>query len=331
MKMKNSGFIRIAGIIAALAAFLLLSTACAAQQQEIKEDDAFNAILAAEGDIDDMVISGFNVSQTNDLLLEAKNAFAGENYSMLLMEAEKINDTRKREQAKLLIDAAKGAMIGKKGDYPVVLQKTEEIGRLKARAYEVYDLITALEMRISELESIIDLGDAGQKLNESKIQFYAEAYDDAELLANEGFAIADKKAAEATELSLLYRSGKENIEYFVRNNWKNLIVGLFFAIVLGVVLYFQLSAIMRRRRLEHLRIERQVLLDLMKKAQYERFNQGLITNKEYEIKTSKFKERLMEVEKEIPVMESRMKLRQKPLPGSASGAAGKSEGALKRV
>lgn len=294
---------------AMIVAALFLLFCVAAEAQEITEEQAFDAILEAQDNIQEMTDSGFNTTMANDLMQDARNAFAGENYTKLLLETERINDTRKREQAKKLIEAAKNALGDKKGDYPTVLLKTSEIIELRNRAFEVYDLMLALDMRIKELSSIIELKDAGQKLSEAKTYFYSESYDDAEKTANEGFAIVDRKAAEATELNLLYRAGKENLEFFLRENWKKLLIGLFIALVFGLIFYKQLSIILAKKRLDSLRLERQVLLDLIKKAQYERFNLGAITNKEYEIKTSKFKERIVEVEKEIPVLEEKFTLK----------------------
>ncbi len=293
-------------ITAVFTVFIILAVSSAAQG-EVTKEQAKSALSRAEEDITEMSEAGFSVERVNTTYQEARVAYYGENYTKLLKETESINDTKKREEAKELIIAAKEAMKGQETDYATVIQKTKEIEEIKERAFEVNDLITALEMRSGELEGTINVTIVRQLLEEARAKFRQEAYDEAEELANKGFDELDKRAAEATQLKLMYKQGRESLTSFVKNNWLWIIIVAAAAFIVGFATYRITRRELLKRRLKNLKLERDILNDLIKKAQVDRFQKGQITKKEFEIKVQRFKERLVEVNKEIPIVMGKLK------------------------
>ena len=56
-----------------------------------------------------------------------------------------------------------------------------------------------------------------------------------------------------------------------------------------------------------MKTEEQVLNDLMKKTQEERFKENRISGLVYNIRMKKYEERLQEIKEELPVLEERLK------------------------
>ena len=60
-----------------------------------------------------------------------------------------------------------------------------------------------------------------------------------------------------------------------------------------------------------MKIEEEVVLDLMKKAQTDYVAKGEITKQTFEIKNAKYKERLAEIKQKLPVAEALLEKRLK--------------------
>ena len=242
-----------------------ITAGTALAQEDITKEQAESALEHAKQDIREMSEAGFSVSRVNTTYREARVAFYGENYTKLIREAESINDTEKREKAKSLITAAKEALKGQESDYATVIQKTEEIAEIKGRSFQVNDLITALEMRTKDLEGTINVTGVRQKLSSAKQKFRQESYDEAEEHASRGFEELDKKAAEATQLKLMYKQGRESILSFIKDNWLWIIIVTAAALAAGFITYRITRKELLKRRLRDLKLERDILNDLIKR------------------------------------------------------------------
>jgi hypothetical protein len=60
---------------------------------------------------------------------------------------------------------------------------------------------------------------------------------------------------------------------------------------------------MLRRKIKDMGVEKDILEELMKKAQSDYFAKGDITKQTFEIKMAKFKEKLTEIKQKLPVAE----------------------------
>lgn len=64
-----------------------------------------------------------------------------------------------------------------------------------------------------------------------------------------------------------------------------------------------------KRKIKKMKIERRVLVDLMKKTQIERFKENKISELVYNIRMKKYKEKLQNIKQELPVLEKRIILK----------------------
>jgi len=277
----------------------------------ITQELALNAILQAEEDMREMQETGFGVAWVNDSLIEAKKYFEGEDYTALLKQIEEINDTERQEKAKALLIKAQ-ERIGVPVDYKLVLEKTKAIHERKKRAYEINDLIRASELRIEEFKQQgLDTLEVEEILSNAVVEFKDERFETAgDLLENIGGKLIEIRT-EATLVRTIYRAGKENIGVFLKEHYKPLLLLLGSLLVIVILLYNRIMITILRRKIKEMKVEKDILLELMKKAQSDYFAKADITKQTFEIKISKYKEGLVELKQKLPVAEALLKKRLK--------------------
>ena len=279
--------------------------------ENITQETALNAILQAEKDLQEMQEQSFGIVLVNDTLIEAKKYFEGENYTALLQEIEKINDTERRERAKeLLLTAQK--TIGVSIDYKKVLKNTKAINDRKKKAYEISDLIRASQLRIQEFKQQgLDTSESEEIIANAVNEFKNERYENVEA----ALSTADIKliglSAETTLVRTIYRAGKENIIVFIKEHYKPLLLLLGSLLIIAILLYNRIMIAILKRRINDMKVEKIVLEDLMKKAQTDYFAKGFLTKQTFEIKMSNYKEKLVEINQKLPVAEALLEKRLK--------------------
>jgi len=301
--------------------------------ENITQEIALNAILQAEKDMWEMQEAGFNVVWINDTLIEAKKYFEGEDYTALLQDIRKISDSEAREKAKtLLMEAQK--KIGVPVDYKKVLEKTKAINERKIKAYEITDYIRASELRIDEIKEAeqqietpkkntvgrafglgmsysetIDTTPIDEILSNAETEFKEERYDNAvELLAQIEPKI-DEIKSENTLVKTIYRAGKDNIISFIKENYPILLMFLGLLLVTFILTYNRIMMAVLRRKIKDMKIEKDVVMELMKKAQRDYFAKGDITKQTFEIKMAHYKDKMAEIKQKLPVAETLLEKR----------------------
>ena len=273
-------------------------------EEVITQEQALSAILQAEADMVEIKEAGFGISWFNDTLIETKKYFEGEDYTALLEDIERINDTEKRENAKSLLLAAQ-EKIGVDVNYKKVLEITKTISERKQRTYEISDLIRASEIRILEFkEQNVDTFEAEEMLSTAINEFENERFESIEEILNNVDAKLIDLSAETTIVRTIYRAGKENIVDFVKEHLMALLSLLGSLLVIAILLYNRIRIAILRRNIKDMKVEKDILDELMKKAQSDDFTKGDITKQTFEIKMSKFKERLVEIKQKLPVTET---------------------------
>ncbi len=313
--MKNKYFMLIIFVFLLIGIGLVLmdnghnKISSAVTYEEITKEQALTALLSAQDSMQELRDNGFNTTKVNDTLSDAWTYFEGQNYTILLNKIENINNSQEREKAALLLLSAKDTIVsGGTVDYSKVIEKTRDVENIKKSAYEANDILIAFELRVKELRQIdgINLTDAENSLKLAKEAFYSERYGNVKNLVDEGYTNSDRAAEEATKLKLLYKAGRENFIGYLQAYWKEIILIILILTVVGFFSYPRIYYYITYKKLKNLELEREVLTDLIKRSQIERFQKGEITQREYELKTDRLRERTAEVEELIPVLKDNL-------------------------
>jgi len=279
--------------------------------ENITQEIALDAILQAENDMKDLEEEGFGVVWFNDTLIEAKKYFEGQDYNLLLEDIESIEDQDRREKALELLSEAQRT-IGVEVDYTKVLELTKSIDERKKRALEIKDLIRAMELRIEEFKlQGVDVSSAEEILVSAVTEFDNERYEDSEQI----LGTIDKNlidiSAESTITKTIYRAGKENIFVFLKEHYKPILLLFGSLLIIAILLYNRVMMSVLRRRIRDMKVEKEILVELMKKSQTDYFARGEITKKTYEVKLSMFKKRFAELKQKLPISEALLEKRLK--------------------
>ncbi len=175
------------------------------------------------------------------------------------------------------------------------------------RAYRIHDTTQALDIRIGELNARdIDTREAVQLRATALAAFEKETYDEAEsalFLANQKLT---EREADARTLTAMLQAARENALAFLSERWPELLSA---TTALAALLALALILLSRRRTAHQLRrslTERRVLVELMKKAQVARYQEGTLSDTVYRIKMQKHREQLQACERRIPVLRARL-------------------------
>jgi len=274
--------------------------------ENISQELAFNAILQAESDMQEMQEQGFSITWVNDALIEAKSYFKGEDYTSLLEQIETINNTEKREKARILLAEAQ-EKIGIPVDYKTVLEKTQSINERKLRAYELRDNFKVSEMRIKEIEELrLNVSPLYSIFSEAETEFKDERYEEAESLLAEIGPLISKIKAENTVLKAIYKAGTETTFSFIKQYYKWLIALIIILSIITFIFYNRFMVKLLKDKVKETTIEKKVLEDLMVKAQSDYYSKGILPKHTYDVKVDKYKEGLMQIKHKLPVIQARL-------------------------
>jgi len=269
------------------------------------QETALNALLQAEKDMQEMRSAGFGVVWVNDTLIEAKKYFEGEDYTDLLKDLMRIRDPEKREKAKALIIEAQ-EKIGYPVDYEKVLEKTKEISKRKAQAYDITDSIGVYGSRIKKFEDTMDMTEALEILDKARTEFEEERYDGAVKLLSQIDQKIEDIRSENTIVRALYRASKETTLNFIKEHYIGISITLIIFIAVFLLSYNRIRVKTLNKKIKDMEIEKQVLTELMKKAQTERYKKATMPKKTYDTKMARYKERIQQIKQQLPVVQARL-------------------------
>lgn len=110
---------------------------------------------------------------------------------------------------------------------------------------------------------------------------------------------------ERTEASTLANL-KIRAKNFFQRYWHYIIMFLFAFGLIGFYSYKKISLKILMGKIDKMKVEKEVLLGLMKKVQTERFKENKIPESIYNIKMKKYQDRMNQIKKQLPVLEARL-------------------------
>ena len=259
----------------------------------ITKEDALFAINESENIMNEMEANGFKVILLNDTLIKAKKIFYQVQYAAILrgeVNASAIEKTKATSTLRL-ID-------WKNMYYSDVLIYTEEIKAIEQKAFLVLDKLAVEENKINQSTDAAKI-----ILEQAKQAFLDERYNDAEKLLEDFRIQFEKDKANASLLAGL-KNGAFN---FFRRYGIQIIIFLVIVSFIGYYVYKIFEKRILQNKIKKMKIQEQVLNDLMKKAQTQRFKDNKISGLVYNIRFKKYQEKLQTIKEEMPVLEDNLK------------------------
>jgi hypothetical protein len=263
----------------------------------VAKEDAFLVIEESEAIIKKLESDNFPVIFMNDTLLEAKNEFERAKYADILRNSS--SSPQDIAEARVVLKLVNWKDI----NYSNVLVYTNKIKERRAELFLIFDLLIAEENKILDAENAgINVSDVRYLFNEANKSFYEERYGDAKTFLDEAENSLELEKEKMATGNLL-KAGARN---FIQRYWHLI---LLFLILFGagiLYLYKKFTLNLLKKKIKKLNIEMEVILDLMKKSQIERFESKIIPEIVYNIRMEKFKKRMSEIKEILPVLASKI-------------------------
>ena len=274
---------------------LLLLTMLASLGHAASRTDALLAINQSQNDMKEMMGAGFSANSVNDTIGAMRQALERADFAEMLRQ----NATGS------LAEQARKALEGLNYEgftYDSVVTYGNQTAVRKQKAFDLYDSIRALEIRIGNTFGL-NLSDATVLIGQAKEEFQKEHYDQAQQYLTSANTILETKKAEATTLSAMVESGRSFIEKY----WQGLL-GLIILII--VLSWFGREKYNRRnlkKKIRRMKAEKITLNYLMKETQRDRFETGKLSAPIYEIRMDKYNKRINDIDQKLPVLEVMLK------------------------
>ncbi len=267
------------------------------EEEVVKRIDALDAIDRGEAIMDEMIENNFSIAYVNDSLLEVRRVFEQVKY------AEILRDSDASDYAK--IEARKELRLVDWGEigYGNVIEIIDSIEERRDEAFGVYDFLVASRMKAENYGEKIDVSQINSLLDEAGIAFYEGRYEESKELLGKVDDLFEIKRSESATLSVLRRGAMG----FVVRYWYYILLVLILLGVGGFFSYKKISLKALRARIKKMKVERKVLLGLMKSVQKARFKENKISGLVYRIRMGKFEERMNVIKERLPVLEGRLR------------------------
>jgi predicted small secreted protein len=162
----------------------------------------------------------------------------------------------------------------------------------------LYDTLILEEKKINPFSET-----AKAILKQAKIAFGEERYKDAQKLLEDLRLQIEKEQSEKTTLNEM----KKATQNFFQKYWIQIIIGLAILILITRIVYKKLEKRILAKKIKKMKIEEQVLNDMIKRTQEERYKENKISGLVYNIRIKKYEKRIQEIKEELPVLEARLK------------------------
>jgi len=271
----------------------------------ITKESTLDALIKAEQDLKEMQTQELTTYFIQDSLLKAKRAFIGPNTAQLKEDINKEKSSIKKPYLESLLITFLNTPIYEieRMDYSETLRLTQLIDFKKQQAYRILDNTALLEEKEEEYKNEnIDTSEGLELLNQAKISFKEERYDEAEAYLEEADLKLEQASSELSRAKGLVTLSKNFFQRF----WIPLTIIIFVLAIIAYPLAKRIRKEMIKDKIKTLKLELKTLDKMLKKAQLACFRDKKISEETYGIREDRYKTRIAEIKNIIPVLEGNL-------------------------
>lgn len=258
-------------------AFLFSILGVSASENITEETRARSCLNESKFIMDEMANLGFNVIRLNDTLNEAK----------LVFDSQQDYEQRKKPY-----------------NYSKVVIYCEDIKKIRASAIGALDEFAGL-MRFynDSVISGMNTSSIDAIVSDIKNEISSERYENIQVLVAKAYDEIIRTKAAYTNLAIFYDSTAGFFKRFFIEHWAGLSIFVAIVIILYLIYKVQITLFILNRKIEKLKIRKETIKGLIMKIQRDYFQDGRIPEAEYSIKTRKFAELILDIDRQIPLLQ----------------------------
>ena len=256
---------------------IFLSAIVSAEENLTLQEQAKVCLGDSEKIMGELIEDGFNVNRINDTLAVASELYKGQLLKLRVKDS----------------------------DFSFVLTYCQEIKDTKESAYIARDEFSALfrfyngtfEENISVIDGMID---------EIKNEIENERYEKVSPLAEKTYEKISEVQAEQTALRAFYEGTTKGLKRFFERNWIAVLISVGIAFILFLIYRKTVLVWTIERKIQRLELRKEKILDIIKDAQREYFQDGKMSEGIFNIKTKKLAELIRDIDRQIPMLRERL-------------------------
>ena len=260
-----------------LIAIIFLSGIASAEENLTLKEQAEGCLDDSEKIMEELIEAGFNINKVNDTLAVASE----------LYEAQ---------SSKLRV---------KDSDFSFVLNYCDEIKETREAAYITRDEFDALvkfyNEAFEENVSVID-----EMIDEIENEIETERYEKVSSLVEQTYEKISEVQAEQTALRAFYEGTTKGLKRFFERNWVSILISIGVAFILFLIYIRTVSVWIIKRKIRGLEFRKEKILEIIRSAQREYFQDGKLSEGIYNIKTKKLAELIRDIDRQIPMLMERL-------------------------
>jgi tetratricopeptide (TPR) repeat protein len=189
----------------------------------------------------------------------------------------------------------------------------QEIEDLKENAFIILNQINEVKQIIKDVElQGLDVTEAENLLSQGIDKFIINDYEEAEELLQKSIKKIEQIKTSSLLFGLINKSElKFSIITFLKAYWWAILIIILVLIIFGKITYDILYIKILNHRISNLKNEQEAIINLIKKYQEDYFKRKIISKTSYNAAVDKYQERLLKIKEKIPIIEYKLKNKEK--------------------
>ena len=260
-------------IFVSLFLFLFLFSYVSAQSNQSM--NASSAIADAQKKMDVLVLRAIPTARANDSLNQAIQLYA----------------------AQFALENT-----GKQADYTVVFRYLNDFSTINENALKAQDELTVFNKVLANDSKDYNFSSMNDQIVELNISFTEQRFEDTLTLVNQAYDKMYEIESGQTKLDLFYSTATKTLKQFFIDNWKEISI-IFAILIISIIIFWKsINTWNIKKKIRALQIQKDVLVDLIKKLQYSYFKKGTISETEFNTRLGTFKEITRDLDRKIPLL-----------------------------
>jgi hypothetical protein len=196
---------------------------------------------------------------------------------------------------------------GKSVDFSLIIPYCDEIFKIRNFAFDAIDQYSSLKKFYNvSITSDMNSSSINAIFYEIWEEIDSERYEKVPELVDKAYEEISKVKSSHTALNIFYDATTRSFKKFLEKNGLFILIIVFLLLLFFLVFNKKISKRIIENKINHLELRRKTLQDLIKKTQMDYFQNGTISEGNFNLRTKKFAEFIRDIDRQIPLLKEEL-------------------------